>query len=241
MKIFTVSGNFSKEQVIVDASFTDLYDEAVNKRNILIIKNAFPERLLLDLRNEVFEWGKDPSCHSLIYPGKSYHRIDHLNEQSMTKHIFHSYNFNLPDETISGKLQNALQLVFSPFRKLQEQLSFRPLPYPMSDISSGLRLRPQVIQYPRGGGFFDYHIHPFEPQRVGLILNLSKKGSDYTSGGTIFRYRDEVISIFDEHDMGDIAVFRYDLLHAADTVNPEIQKVDFTENAGRWSAVLPLY
>ena len=100
---------------------------------------------------------------------------------------------------------------------------------------------PQIMQYPSGGGFFQEHSHPYLPQRFGLILNLSTRGKDFHTGGTRFWSSDDQVIDVEEHQkLGDITVFRYDLLHGVTSVdaNAELKLKDMS---GRWVAVLPYY
>ena len=54
------------------------------------------------------------------------------------------------------------------------------------DVSrDGLYLK--VLHYPRGGGFLTEHQHPIEPQGIGLILSISRLGTDLKRGGTTFK------------------------------------------------------
>lgn len=100
--------------------------------------------------------------------------------------------------------------------------------------------RCQLIHYPRGGGFFDWHQHPRYPVNYGLILNLSRKGVNFNSGATqIKRDTGEVICIEDFTDIGDLVLFKYDLEHRVAPCDPED---DLTfDNNGRWTAIMPIY
>lgn len=80
--------------------------------------------------------------------------------------------------------------------------------------------------------YFGKHKHEINPQFFGLILQLSKLGRDYISGGTVFYTNDTVVDINQHADQGDMIMFKYDLDHEVTTV---------TGTDGRWSAVLPYY
>lgn len=80
--------------------------------------------------------------------------------------------------------------------------------------------------------YFGKHSHDLNPQFFGLILQLSKLGRDYISGGTVFYTNDTVIDINQYADQGDMIMFKYDLDHEVTPV---------TGINGRWSAVLPYY
>ncbi len=185
MHIIEISVSKSENQIKPSFDYLKLYDEVVNNRNIVILKSVFDAPFCERLKARVFDWGKSSNGHSIDYPGKSFHRMDNLNPNSMTPHIFHAYNFDLPDSSLEKCLEKDLIDLFNKMKQLQQKISFRALNYDMSGFTLP-RLRPQIIHYPCGGGYFDYHVHPFEPQRVGLILNLSRFGCDYDAGGTSF-------------------------------------------------------
>lgn len=241
LEILKIKISQNGDQLTPSLSFRDLYDQIVNQRNIVILQSAFDSTFLNVLKKDIFHWGKSPLNHSKTYLGKSYCRIDNMHPSSITPHVFQAYNFDLPDENLGRELQVNLNRLFSPMSKLQHAICFYNSKYEMSGAATP-RLRPQVIHYPCNGGMFDYHLHPLFPQKVGLILNLSKKGVDYDGGGTSFYHCGKEVSISDYHDMGDIALFRYDLLHSVESIKYSSNSIDDNiEIKGKWSAILPLF
>ncbi len=104
----------------------------------------------------------------------------------------------------------------------------------------GWAFLPQCIHYPRGGGFFQEHVHDLKPQRIGLVLSGSVYGEDYQIGGGRFHAQDGSWVVTESrHDIGDVTLFRYDLGHDITPVDPE-QPLDWSDDSGRWSMVLPL-
>lgn len=100
-------------------------------------------------------------------------------------------------------------------------------------------MRPIVIHYPRGGGGFPLHTHPFLPQKIGLIVSLSEKKEDFEHGGTRFAVPNgDIVDIGGEHTIGDIALFRIDLPHNVYPCDPQAE-LNFKDPAGRWSMILP--
>lgn len=218
------------------AVYKRLEDEVINKKNIVILKNVFEKDLLQQIKLKVFNWGKGASPSNPTNSLKSnWHRIDNNPLQSENMHIFHAYNF------VNNRLDCSKDLweIFLPMKKLQEKLSNTSLSLPQE--SKELSVRPQVLHYPSGGGFFDWHIHPLLPQKVGLILSLSDKGADFNSGGTAFRVGDKLVNIESNHEIGDIAIFRYDVDHAVTKVDLDKKKIDFNNSKGKWSFILPYY
>ena len=98
----------------------------------------------------------------------------------------------------------------------------------------------QVMHYPIGGGFFAEHKHQRLPTNYGIILTLSKKGRDFKTGVTNFRFKNKKINI-DNHDIsaGDIILFRYDLYHSISPCDPK-KNLSFN-NKGRWTMIFPVY
>jgi hypothetical protein len=73
-----------------------------------------------------------------------------------------------------------------------------------------------------------------------MIVALSRRGVDFASGGTCFAVDGSVVDIEPDHEIGDIALFRFDISH---WVNPSsfADKFDWSSEAGRWSMVLPYH
>ena len=97
----------------------------------------------------------------------------------------------------------------------------------------------KVLRYPRGGGYLSEHEHPLEPQRLGLILALSRIGDDFLTGGTTFRTPFGFVDTNETHDLGDIIIFRYNMPHAVAPVDHG-QRIDWDAESGKWSMLLEL-
>ena len=169
---------------------------------------------------------------------KSYvRRDDSENINSKTPHTFDSYFISTcPDDLLSQLTKK----IFSSMRDFDWAINsyFRKCEPNFPIENQIFSLRPQIIHYPVGGGWFDWHCHQLKPQYFGLILNLSKKGKDYEAGSTKFRIGLKEISIDHIHDQGALAFFRYDLEHCVEHIKPLTTELNW--NLGRWSAVMPL-
>ena len=154
-----------------------------------------------------------------------------------TPHIYHSYNFNRISR-LPPALAAQLLRYFKPLCDFQNAVTGNAAR--LEGFEDGPTLHPQLIQYPLGGGIFGRHLHPLNPQRIGLIAALSRRGADYGRGGACFDVGGEVVDIEPYHDMGDIALFRFDLPH---WVNPSDlrDKFDWDSDRGRWTMVLPYH
>lgn len=137
-----------------------------------------------------------------------------------TPHVMQLFNIEkltMPDE---------LKQIFYPMKDKWEELGGPKVTWDDN------KLRPQIIHYPRGGGFFGKHEHPLEPQKFGLILSL-------TDGpGTIFHFPEGDLQTHREE--GDLTIFRYDIPHSVGMVDPGVP-LEFFRPTGRWTAILPYY
>lgn len=165
-------------------------------------------------------------------PMLNYHRYDDGTYPSAVPHVFHQYGLNalgaLP-EYFRGPA-GTVTAVMTNLQNRVAQTSWDVSPH---------GLRTKILHYPRGGGFLAKHIHQLEPQRVGLILSLSRIGVDAGCGGTTFDTPAGAVDTSRHHDIGDVVMFRYDLPHAVAAVDPGVP-VDWDAGTGKWSVVLEL-
>ena len=168
---------------------------------------------------------------------RSYVRRDMNPSESVTSHTFDSYFINMADP--GDPLTRIVRPAFSALSRVDRIINgpIREKTFTYGN-SAKLSLRAQILHYPTGGGFFDWHRHSRLPQVYGLILNLSQPGRDYESGSTCFKLNGQHLSTNGIHDYGALMIFRYDLEHMVEQIEPSMGEPDWQR--GRWSAVLPL-
>jgi hypothetical protein len=164
-------------------------------------------------------------------PGENFHRIDNNPQFSKSKHIFHTFNF----EDVPALNLQAISIVFDRLLAVDNALMGERGAIAKAN---GLSFHPQIINYPRGGGFFARHTHPLEPQKIGLIASLTKKGEHFDTGGTLFWNNEIEVDAEPVQTIGSVTLFRFDLPHAVSTVDPD-KPLEFGKPNGRWVAVLP--
>jgi hypothetical protein len=169
-------------------------------------------------------------------PLQNFNRVDNNPALSKTKHIFHT--FNLENVTAIGGVEGAaITRVFEKLVQVDNALmGKRGSLSPAED--GGVNFRPQIIHYPKGGGFFDRHTHPLEPQKIGLIASLTKKGDHFDRGGTLFWEGNVEFDAGPAQSIGSVTLFRFDLPHAVSECDPGAP-MEFGKHSGRWPAVLP--
>jgi hypothetical protein len=234
-----VSGSFDGWTITTDPE-PEALGELVMTRGVVVVKGVFGQHAddLVALRERVFEWAAATPPQPEPDPTENCHCLQSgVSRYQKTPHVFHSYNFPRPSQ-LPPELSAHLLRYFRPLTEFKTRLTGNEAQ--LEEFGDGPALHPQLIQYPAGGGYFGRHIHPLEPQRVGTIVGLSRRGVDFTSGGTCVVVDGAVVDLEHHHDLGDIALFRYDAPH---WVNPSdlVDKFDWESQAGRWSMVLPLY
>jgi hypothetical protein len=211
--------------------------EALGGGRVVILKGAFAAEEMIALREAAARWAREepefPDGRSPDEtPMLNYHRFDDGSHPSAFPHIFHQYGLNSLDE-LPDYFRVPATAVTAALTDLQNRVSQTSW-----DVSAQ-GLRTKILHYPRGGGFLTRHIHALDPQRVGLILSLSRLGVDASHGGTTFETSEGTVDTSTEHDIGDVVMFRYDLPHAVPPVDPG-EPIDWDAETGKWSVVLEL-
>lgn len=202
--------------------------------NIVVLKQVFPESTMDLCKAALLGWqAEHPASNPEGLQTNAHWWRRDVNPPSETSHLFETFCLAFGDK------KDALFEVAIVFEEMAEV--WRVLTGRMEAMqinADGKALRPQAIHYPRGGGFFDWHRHDLMPQRIGLILGLSKDGRDFVSGGTRFRKDGQEIDTAKVHDIGDICLFRYDLDHSVGEIDADYPLE--WGGMGRWTMVLPL-
>lgn len=167
-------------------------------------------------------------------PWENSHRLDNNPKLSTTKHIFHTFNL----EDLHALNSNPITFIFARLRQIDNVLCGVRGSHDSRNKVEGPRFHPQIIHYPRGGGYFDPHTHSLEPQKIGLIASLSKRGEDYRTGGTRFWVDGKEVDAEPAQNVGSVTLFRYDLPHSVSEVDAD-RPLEFGEKTGRWVAVFP--
>jgi hypothetical protein len=204
----------------------------------IILKNAVDPGLIRRAVSACHEWSKitpESKSHPSQMGGIT-HFKSFLPARSESRYIVHDYYFSPSDAKATPP--SATVLVFDILLEIYNKLLEKE--YAFGVNYNGFMLMPQLIQYPRGGGFFSEHFHAIQPQKIGLVLGGSEYGRDYIKGGGRFRSSDGTwVSTEGHHQIGDITLFRFDIGHDITPVDPDFQ-LDWGREDGRWTFVLPL-
>jgi hypothetical protein len=246
MKVVEEKARLEKGGIVSESSFEKL-GAVLRGGDIVVLHGVFSADLCAALIDGTLAWEKTVAAFdhekSTREPARdeNFHRIDLNPAKSKTPHIFHAHNFNNIG-ALDAKLRESLMAVFTPMVGLQNGVAGTAAR--ICDFSAAHTLHPQVIHYPRGGGYFGRHEHPLEPQRVGLIAGLSARGTAFKTGSTLYfpseNGREKTIDMDQHQTLGSITMFRYDIPHAVTAVDEDAD-MSFSTPDGRWVAILPYY
>ena len=234
-----VEGGFDGERIVTSPEPEDLGAEVMNGR-IVVVKGVFRTQAdeLLALRRAVVEWGRTTPPLPAPDPTANCHCLQAgVSVRQHTPHVYHAYDFNRISRLPEG-LRSRLRRFYEPLNVLQNALTGNSARF--EAFEDAATLHPQLLHYPLGGGLFGRHVHPLEPQRIGMIVALSRRGVDFRRGGICFEIEARVVDVAPHHELGDIALFRFDIPHWVNP-SPLDDNFDWDSEAGRWSMVLPYH
>jgi hypothetical protein len=224
------NGKVEDGKIVCDKTSKEIMDEIL-QFNVVIIKNLFDKEHLRELRRGVFEWSKTLPIST--EGGTNHHNISWgMSQLQKYPYSYHGYNFmGVTHDDL--ETQEAFKQLFNDIRSIYKtMLNFY---YEVTgNNSNDITLNPQFIQYPKNGGFLGTHIHPFEPQKIGFILNLSELGVDHNTGGAYFEHENTRIDTTEQHDIGDMIIFRFNMLHGVSIVDKPDNFTKWDPDGGVW-------
>lgn len=216
----------------------EIVARVMDRGELLLLKQAFPEEMMVALRSAVADWGRQVPAADVDDFGGNYHRRRAMvSRVQQAPHVFHDYNFNALMAAPAG-LRGQLLALFEPLRGLYNDLTGYEVAFEIPP--SGPYVHPQLIHYPSGGGFFARHWHNLLPQKLGIIVSLARPGRDYRNGGTGFEIEGETLDMEPHHQIGDVLLWRYDHHHWV-TQSDLRDKFDWDSDAGRWVATFAYF
>jgi hypothetical protein len=209
----------------------------VGDGHVIVLKGAYPTDDMLSFRHAVVRWGQENAAFPhgsspSALPELNYHRIDDGSYASACPHVFHQYGLKSLHQ-LEGPVRHGAQLLATTMRDVQNKVAGTHFDVSLTDLYF------KVLHYPVGGGFLARHFHPLLPQKVGLITGLSRLGVDVQRGATMFETPFGIVDVSEDHDLGDIVLFRYDVPHEVPPVDPQT-RIDWDSVRGKWSVVLEL-
>lgn len=237
-RIVEIGSGIVDGRVVSEPSRAELADIVMNRKQLVLLKGAFSDETMRLVRSTVKAWGDGVAAADVDdFRGNYHRRRAMVSRLQQAPHVFHDYNFNRIDD-VAGDMSIPLLSLFEPLRELYNSLTGHQTEFGVPD--QGPYVHPQVIHYPSGGGFFGRHWHNLEPQKLGFIVSMSKRGRDFRNGGTCFVIDGEVVDTEQYQDVGDILIWRYDHDHWV-TQSDLQDKFDWNSDSGRWVATFAYF
>lgn len=231
MKIVSCTGRNGGSYTL-DCNIADLADSIARKQP-LIVRSLVSADEVECVRSLCAEWSlrEEPSNPPVTRSSKNYHRINLNPERSSVKSVNHVYRFFYWDENT-----NPVAAPFARAMRLRNVLSNLDVEYAQNEITDGFVSMPFVSHYPRGGGYLQEHQDPVSRQKAVVIVNLSRLGDDFTSGGLYFLDEAEgnaPVHVDPLMEPGDAFVFHPQTPHGVRPIDPDVP-LDLSRTDGRW-------
>ena len=212
----------------------DIVKNGIKNNEAYVVTDFFHNKELLnEIKSYLNNIGNSslPSYYPLEKGIPDYHRIVNNDDRSYVQSIVHQYLFHPWNQNIYD--------FYNIFKEI----------YHLKNILSSLKKEKWLINndytefvpriafhhYPVGGGYIAKHSDPVSShQLVVPILQMSKKGKDFRSGGLYaVSESDEKIYIDDLCSIGDLFLFNAEVIHGVDPIDKE-KKLDWFDKKGRW-------
>lgn len=226
---------FEKKVLQEESSFVKKITDSIYSGDCYIIKNAFSEKFINDLRDNTFEYfkNKPSSFHKMLENCPDFHRkidkeIGKKYSFKVCKHAFYFFPWNKDELKIFEKINEKWRLI----KKLMG-LNFKE--FEKNTPKDGIVDRIQVVQYPSRDGFLETHTDPYKFQKFFISGYMSKRGKDYDGGGFYFLdKKNQNYNVEDFINVGDLGIGYATVAHGVAPVNLNKEPDFDNKNDGRW-------
>jgi hypothetical protein len=204
-----------------------------------ILKNAFSQDYLMDLKHEIYEWGKETPAkfHKMLDGCPDYHIINDKvpKGESDYRSTEHSYVFFRWNKSITKLFQDINQY----FEMVKIISGQKPNAYVDSIPSDGIIDRLSFLHYPHNVGEITKHYDSAKYQKMLVGATLTEMGVDYPHGEYGFYLVDKhnkKIHMENIASLGDLICVYPTLYHGVTIPRPTdgSKKIDWSDIGGRW-------
>jgi hypothetical protein len=227
--------NLAKNVKIEDSKFTDEIVTSLMMGDFFILKNAYSKKFMNELKVNTFNHFKNkPSeFYKMLEGTPDFHRridLDTGKKYSFRscKHSFYFYPWN--DDPL-----NLFSPIYERWRVIKKLMGLNATSYEKNTPKDGVIDRIQVVKYPSKIGFLEPHTDPYKYQKLIISSYMSKKNIDFDGVGFyLLDQKDNVMSIENSIDVGDMGIGMATLYHGVAPVNLT-KDADWDDvNDGRW-------
>jgi hypothetical protein len=201
--------------------------------DIYIVRRQFDPGLLQDMRSylEGIGRGSLPNYAPIEAKAPNFHRMNRNDSRAYVPGCFHQFVF-FPWNQDPFDLFTICAPVYHMKNRLSGLAAEKFLGIEPQDGCTA-RLAFQV--YPRGGGFLSRHADPVDYHQLTVpIMQMSRKGSDFDTGGLFVQMADGSDLVIDDvAEPGDVVYFNAACPHGVAPIDPDAP-MRWTTFAGRW-------
>lgn len=224
---------FNQEKLLKEPGEISSLRENIMSGDIYIAKKAFPENLVLEIRNYLTRVGQYslPNYHPIEAGAPNFHRINIWDDRSYVKACFHQFSFFPWNQDIF----NLFDLSWDVYRIKNRITGLSENKFLGKTLEEGCAARLSFQFYPKGKGGMNKHSDPVDHHQIAVpMLVMSKKGKDFIHGGGFVEKEDRSKMDIDAFcDIGDIVYFNAQIPHGVDLIDPESQ-TGWLDFEGRW-------
>jgi hypothetical protein len=216
-----------------DAARLESIRENIAAGDIYIARRQIDPSLLQEVRVwlEGVGRGSMPNYVPIEAGAPNFHRMNRNDSRAYVPGCFHQFVFFPWNQDPFD-----LFTVCTPVYHMKNRLSGLPAgSYLGMQPENGCTARLAFQVYPRGGGFLQRHCDPVDYHQLTVpILQMSRKGADFESGGLFVQMQDgRDLVIDDVAEPGDVIYFNAACPHGVAPIDPGAP-LRWTTFAGRW-------
>ena len=217
-----------------DKDFVKSIVNSLYAGDIFILKRAFTPEFMINLREKIHEEGKKtpPEFYKMLEGCPNFHRLidatvaKNYSFESL-KHSYYFFPWN------KDKF-NLFEKTYKQWRIIKMLSGLRPDEYENNTPKDGVVDRIQIVHYPSGTGRIETHSDPYLIQRLIISGIMSKRGRDYSTGGSYFINKEnKKTDLEDNFDIGDFVIYYPTIHHGVATID-EGKETNWSSIEGRW-------
>lgn len=211
----------------------DIIKDLILKKCIVIVKGVFLKADLFNTVSYWFEYGKNNEASNPDFEfgqSKNFHRFDINPKNAAANRVMHAFCFN-PWNNFE---ENSIKLISIKLLQMQ---------YAIAEIDShknwrdfqkdGYILSMRLTHYPVGGGYYVRHKDPSDKFFANVILIMTERGQNYTSGGLSYGPLSNALDVESYLQAGDVVLMDQTIPHSVEPIDPDLQ-LSFNSVRGRW-------
>lgn len=201
--------------------------------DIYVARRFSPRDLLGDMRDYLITIGRSslPNYAPIQAGSPNFHRMNRNDQRAYVQGCFHQFVFFPWNQDVFDLFGE-----FRPVYHMKNRLSGLPAERFLGLApEDGCTARLAFQMYPRGGGFLNRHADPVDYHQLTVpIMQLSKKGDDFESGGLYVQMEDGSDLVLDDiSEWGDVVYFNARCPHGVQPIDPDAP-LRWTDYRGRW-------